>query len=380
MTETIVTNANVVLRDKCVLGSVVSRDGLITDVDEGKVSLRQAVDFEGDFLLPGLVELHTDNLERHVMPRPGVTWPAEAAVINHDREIVAAGITTVCNAMSLGLMDLEVHRSKFVDSLGPSIRALVDGGRLKADHYLHLRCELSAEDLLGSVAALIDDPAVRLISLMDHTPGQRQFRNDEACRAYYMNKYGLDDETFSEFTKRQRINQAEYAGPHRQAVVERAKERGVALASHDDATIEHVDEAVRDGVLISEFPTTEEAAVACHRSGLSVMTGGPNIVRGKSHSGNVSGRRLAELDLLDIISSDYIPSSLLFAAFTLADHIEAIDLPKAIRAAATTPAQLIGLDDRGEIAIGKRADFSRVRRCGSLPVVSEVWIRGARAN
>jgi alpha-D-ribose 1-methylphosphonate 5-triphosphate diphosphatase len=378
MTETVYTNAKIILRDEILHGTIVVRDGDITQINEGASNLAQAHDFDGDFLLPGLVELHTDNLERHAMPRPGSIWPVDAAVVNHDREIISAGITTVCNAMSVGLINLEVHRSEFLNTLCPAVETQQQAGNLKAEHFLHLRCEVSAGNLEDQLAPLVGDPTLRLMSTMDHTPGQRQFLTEEASHSYYKKKYSLDGEALSAFLKEQRANQEKYADAHRAEVVKLAKERGVALASHDDATVEHVEEAVRDGITVAEFPTTVEAAQACRKADISVMMGGPNIVRGKSHSGNASGRHLAELGLLDIISSDYVPSSLLFAAFTLADHVDGIDLPKAVKACATLPAKKIGLDDRGELAIGKRADLVRVRRSEALPVVRQVWRSGER--
>lgn len=378
MTQTVFTNANIVLGDDILLGTIVIESGEITAIDAGTSALPSAIDFEQDYLLPGLVELHTDNLERHAMPRPGSLWPVEAAVVNHDREIVSSGITTVCNAMSVGLIDLEVHRSEFLSTLCPAIEQQQDANNLKAEHFLHLRCEISADNLIEQLDPLVGSTNLRLMSIMDHTPGQRQFLTEQASHSYYKKKYGLDDAALSAFLKKQLANQEKYAASHRAEVVRIAGERGVALASHDDATVEHVSEAERDGIKVAEFPTTVEAAQACRDADIAVMMGGPNIVRGKSHSGNASGRELATLGLLDIVSSDYVPSSLLFGAFTLADHVDGYDLPKAIQASATIPAQKIGLDDRGKIAIGKRADLLRVKRSNGLPVVREVWRQGSR--
>lgn len=378
MGERILTNAKLVLIDRVVEGTVLLRDGLIGEICEGRSAVQSAVDCESDLLLPGLVELHTDNMDRHMLPRPRSSWPIEAAVINHDREIVNAGITTVFDALGVGEITPDSVRAKLARQYPDGLRAQKDDGALKADHFLHLRCEISDAHLVDWLDDLVDRPEVRLMSVMDHTPGQRQFAKIETYANFYQKKFDLSDEEVMAFMAKRRIEQEKNGAPNRRIVVAMAKERGIALASHDDATLEHVDEAVRDGVSIAEFPTTVEAAEASHGAGMAVLMGGPNIVRGQSHSGNTSARELAERGLLDIISSDYVPSSLLFAALLLARRIEGVSLPEAIKAITLTPARRVGLDDRGKIAVGLRADLIRVRPAESAPVVRSVWKQGER--
>ena len=155
-------------------------------------------------------------------------------------------------------------------------------------------------------------------------------------------------------------------------------ERGITVASHDDATLDHVAEAVRFGVRLAEFPTSIEAAQASHKAGMSVLMGAPNVVRGGSHSGNIAASDLARAGVLDVLSSDYVPFSLIQAPFVLADEIDELDLATAIRLVTSTPAKTVGLDDRGSLAAGKRADLVRVRRDSGIPVVREVWRQGQR--
>jgi alpha-D-ribose 1-methylphosphonate 5-triphosphate diphosphatase len=152
----------------------------------------------------------------------------------------------------------------------------------------------------------------------------------------------------------------------------------VTLASHDDATLDHVDEAIADGVGLAEFPTSKEAARASHEAGMSVLMGAPNVVRGGSHSGNIAAKDLAEAGILDVLSSDYVPSSLLQAVFKLADDVDAISLPQAVALVTSTPARTVGMDDRGIVAVGKRADLLRVRNLDQLPIVRTVWRQGRR--
>jgi alpha-D-ribose 1-methylphosphonate 5-triphosphate diphosphatase len=180
------------------------------------------------------------------------------------------------------------------------------------------------------------------------------------------------------FISERRVFRDSNSAKNRIAIVALARRLGVTLASHDDATIEHVEEACAEGVTIAEFPTTAEAAAAAHRAGLKVMMGAPNLIRGGSHSGNISTAEVAANGHLDALSSDYVPGSLLAAAFALPDAVETIDLPAAIATVTRAPAAAVGLDDRGEIAIGKRADLVQVNADYGLPVVRRVWREGRR--
>jgi len=376
--EQVFANARVVLADRVIAGSVMVRDGLIASIDDGAGVPPGAVDCAGDLLIPGLVELHTDGLENHMQPRPGAHWPAVAAVIAHDNQLVAAGITTVFDAIALGaLMDTSVRikrLSEMVESLAEARRA----GILRADHLLHLRCEITYKHLPEIFDTLVDHGMMRLASIMDHTPGQRQFVDEAHYRIYYQGKFKLSDAEMETFIKDRRADQVLYGEQHRRYIVEQCRARGISLASHDDATTEHVDEAVADGVTIAEFPTTVAAAKASHARGIKVMMGAPNVVRGGSHSGNVSARDLAAAGYLDIVSSDYVPSSLLHASVLLSEVIDGMDLATAIRAVTKNPAESAGLDDRGEIAVGRLGDLVRVHLSPHHPVVRGVWRGGER--
>jgi alpha-D-ribose 1-methylphosphonate 5-triphosphate diphosphatase len=213
---------------------------------------------------------------------------------------------------------------------------------------------------------------------MDHAPGQRQFQTMDQYIFYYQKKRGLSDEVFAKFIEKRLGESARNSTPHRMAIAKVCKERGITVASHDDATLAHVDEAIENGVRLAEFPTSFDAAKASHEHGMSVLMGAPNIVRGKSHSGNIAARDLAEREVLDVLSSDYVPLSLLYAPFILADEVESISLPKAIAMVTSTPARTVSLDDRGRIATGLRADLVRVFRDEGVPVTRSVWREGRR--
>jgi len=262
--------------------------------------------------------------------------------------------------------------------MADAIQKAEQEGRLRAEHLLHLRCEVSADNVLQHFADFENDPYVRLVSLMDHAPGQRQFQTMDQYIFYYQKKRGLSDAEFAKFVDRRVSESDRNSTPHRTAISKVCAERGITVASHDDATLAHVDEAIENGVRLAEFPTSFDAAKASHKHGMSVLMGAPNIVRGKSHSGNIAARDLAERGVLDVLSSDYVPLSLLYAPFLIADEVECISLPKAIAMVTATPARTVSLNDRGRIATGLRADLVRVFRDHGVPVTRAVWREGRR--
>lgn len=374
--ETVLKNARIVLRDEIVNGSILMRDGKIAAIDHGNPSSGE--DMDGDYVIPGLIELHTDQLETHYAPRPKVRWNVDAAVQAHDAQVAASGITTVFDAMRIGNDYGRDFDGAEMRHLADAIESGVRDNRLRADHFLHLRCEVSAEDCLEAFALFENDEHVKLASLMDHAPGQRQFVDLDAYRTYYMRKLKVTDEEFRLHCEKRIESSNLHSAKHRRAIADIASVKGIALASHDDATTAHVDESLDHGVRIAEFPTTMEAANASQKAGLSILMGAPNIVRGGSHSGNIAARDLLDHGNLDILSSDYIPFSLIQSAFSLASGENALALPDAIRLVSINPATAVGMEDRGEIAVGKRADLVRVRMKGAIPVIRIVWREGER--
>jgi alpha-D-ribose 1-methylphosphonate 5-triphosphate diphosphatase len=377
MTETIFTNGRVVTADADFDGTVVVRNGHIVEVDIGRSHAAGAVDLEGDTLIPGLIELHTDNMEKHFSPRPGVKWPAVPAVMAHDTQIAAGGITTVFDSLSLGDVRGDTDRVKNRTRMVEAICETSHRRMTRAEHRLHLRCEVTPDDAVAAVDQWIDLPLVGLVSINDHTPGQRQFLDPEKLRQYYMGKYLMNAQQFDEFHARSVELHNRNAARHRHEIVSRAQARALPLASHDDATRAHVQEAVSNGMTIAEFPTTWEAAEASREAGLAVLIGAPNLVLGGSHSGNIAAIDLIRANQADILSSDYVPASLIEGVFKLPREA-GIGLSDAVRLASLNPARAVGLNDRGEIAKNKRADLVRVRLAGESPLVRAVWREGER--
>ncbi|MAJ99674.1 MAG: phosphonate metabolism protein PhnM [Rhodospirillaceae bacterium] len=376
--EIILTNTHIILSNEIIYGSVKIRDGCISEIDDQPTSIKNSIDLEGDFLLPGLIELHTDNLERHCVPRPSVLWPFHSAVIAHDAEIASAGITTVFDAIAVGGAMLNKDRDTVLIDAADAVRDAVTDKVLRVDHYLHMRCEVASTNVIELFNNFCEEPLVQLVSLMDHTPGERQFVDEAKLKVYYQGKYGLSDSEFDKMVIERKELQAKYSKKHRLEISSMCKNIGVTTATHDDATEAHIKEAITLGATISEFPTTVAAASAANNAGMSTIMGGPNVVRGGSHSGNVSAADLSDKGLLDALSSDYVPSSLLYGAFLLSDK-QGLSLPDAIATVTTNPARMANFNDRGEIKAGLRADLIQVKRCtDGTPIVRKTFKLGER--
>ncbi|HDS5550963.1 TPA: alpha-D-ribose 1-methylphosphonate 5-triphosphate diphosphatase [Klebsiella aerogenes] len=375
----IINNVKLVLEDETINGSLEVQEGRIYAFAESQSRLPGALDGEGGWLLPGLIELHTDNLDKFFTPRPKVDWPAHSAMSSHDALMVASGITTVLDAVAIGDVRDGGDRLENLEKMINAVEETQKRGLNRAEHRLHLRCELPHHTTLPLFEKLVDREPVTLVSLMDHSPGQRQFANREKYREYYQGKYQLSGEQMLRFEEEQMALAAAWSQPNRQAIAAMCRERQIALASHDDATHEHVAESHRLGSVIAEFPTTLAAAQASRQHGMNVLMGAPNIVRGGSHSGNVAAHQLAASGLVDILSSDYYPASLLDAAFRIADSDDnAFTLAQAVRLVSKHPAQALGLHDRGVIAEGKRADLVLAHRRGEHVHIDHVWRQGKR--
>lgn len=374
--STTLTNARLVLADgEIERGWLRIESGQIAALGEGDPA-EAGESLAGDVLIPGLVELHTDHLETHYAPRPAVRWSPFSSVLSYDAQIAASGITTVFDSFRVGSDADSGSLGGEIWKLADAVRSAADAGHLRVDHRTHLRCELASPDVLETAEAFVERYSVDLISLMDHTPGQRQFRSLDAWRRFYTRKSPMSAEELEGFIAKRLDLHERFAQLHRRRLVELARANGIALASHDDTTAGHVEESLSDGIAVAEFPTTQEAAQASHGGGMRVMMGAPNLVRGGSHSGNVGAIELAEGGVLDILSSDYVPASLLMAAFLLPARVPAITLHEAIRTVTRTPALATGLDDRGALEPGLRADLVRVHLSSEGPVVRRVWRQG----
>lgn len=376
MSSAVIANALLVLPDQVLTGGIVVENGLIAEIFEGDHLPAGASDWQGDFLAPGLIELHTDNLEHHLLPRPGVEWPRQQAILAHDAQLAGCGITTVFDALRIGSLRKTEYARPYARDVALEINRLQSLGVMRINHHLHLRAEICSETLSEELAAFSPEDQIGLVSMMDHTPGQRQFRDQRQYARYFKGPRGIDEDAFEAHMAMMLAVGAEYGPKHEADIVRVAALLGAVLASHDDTTLENVAQSAAYGVKLAEFPTTAEAAQACRENAILIMMGAPNLIRGGSHSGNIAARDLAEDGLLDVLSSDYVPASLLSGAMMLADLWN--DLPRAIACVTSRPAQAVGLADRGRIEAGLRADMVRFRRMDTAAVLKETWVGGRR--
>jgi alpha-D-ribose 1-methylphosphonate 5-triphosphate diphosphatase len=375
--ETILTNALLVLPEEVVPGTVVLRAGRIADVQPGRSNVPGADDLGGDHLIPGIVDVHTDNLERQVQPRATARWPSRSAMLAHDTQTAAAGVTTVLDALCLGDLGFDTGRTQTFREGVADLDALSGTGLLKSEHLLHLRCELPAADMPELVDSVADHPLVVMVSLMDHSPGVGQYRDIARYRKMRVRQQNLTPEQVERRIAELLEQRGRLRERQRRWLLERVAHRNLPLASHDDATPEEVEANAADGIRISEFPVAMEAAQAAKRLGVEVIAGAPNIVRGGSHSGNVAAAELVRAGAVDVLASDYVPPAMIEAAWLSAGAGD-ISLPQAVGMITDRAARMVRLEDRGRIAAGLRADLVQVHPFEGHAVVRRVWRMGER--
>ena len=376
--DQVFTNARLVLEDEVVHGSLSVNDGRISDISSGPSALSAAENLEGDYLLPGLIDLHTDHFEKHVLPRPGTRWDSVAAVVAHDAQMAAAGITTAFDCVCVGVSIKHPERYEIFRPMIDAVRAAREKDMLRADHIVHLRCEVTDENVVDLFDSVADHVIVGMMSLMDHAPGHRQYPDVERFRDRTMKNLSLSEAEADVHIDRLMGAQESVVPRNRADLAARAKERDLALASHDDETVEHVEDAAALGISVSEFPTTAAAARKAREHGMHIVMGAPNLLRGGSHSGNVSAAALVTEGLLDNFASDYVPAAMLQAAFRLTQGPHDLALAKALTTVTRNPAEAAGLADRGRLGAGLKADLLRVAMIENRPHVRRVWRDGKR--
>ncbi len=375
----ILANARLVMTDQVMTGRLVVDRGRIAEILEGDAIPAGAVDCDGEFVMPGIVDLHTDHFEKHVFPRSHVRWDALAASLAHDAQVIGGGITTVFDSLCVGTAWKNTERREILMPMIEALERAEAGGMLRAEHLVHLRCEVIDPAMPDLARQAIGRPIVRLASVMDHTPGGRQSRDVESYIRRNSEATGRTRDVIEAEMRAAIAESAAVADILRRDVVSLVHEHGLPLMSHDDTTVAHVEESLRDRATIAEFPTTLEAARASRSHGMTVVAGAPNYLRGGSQSGNVAVRELLAEGLVDVLASDYVPRSILDAVFRIAEDpgIPA-DLPAVAAMATARPAGAAGLADRGRLAEGLRADILRVRLAGGHPVVAAAWRAGRR--
>lgn len=367
------TGATIVLNDSILENStLLIEDGIISAINPDTVNAQNAIDLSGKTLIPGMIDLHCDALEKEVEPRPGVHFPLDFAIAQADKRNAAAGITTIYHALSFANEELGVRNNEFAADIARSVHAWQPNALV--DNRVHCRYEITDKSSMDLLLSLINDNEMHLLSLMDHTPGQGQFKDMAAYRNYLSRTYKTSDAKIDEIIDRKQTD-AISAIDRVKILVEAAHNNNISVASHDDDTIERVDTMHGLGVNISEFPINMKTAEYAKEKGISTIFGAPNILRGGSQSGSMRAVDAIKQGVADCLCSDYSPAALIAAVYRLT-QISPIHLPAAIRLVSLNPAKAAGLSDRGEIAVGKRADLAAITHCGSLPQVSSVWVKG----
>ena len=371
----LLTNAKLILPDLVINGGWVAiEDGVIRGIGSPGEHLprsSQRFDVAGKFLLPGIVDLHCDMIEKMTQPRPGVEIAPGIALHATDRLLLGCGVTSELHSLSLDDDEFGPRSDRFVsDFLARLSRERHCGAR----HLLHARVEVSSERGLPALRAIINNPLLRLISIMDHSPGQGQYTSEAAFRTYVARSSGRGDAEIDAILARKRDLQ--HDTPTRIAqVIALAAAHNIPLASHDDDTPEKVADWAAQGLRISEFPTTLAAARAAHQAGLAVGMGAPNLLRGRSSGGNLSALTAIEAGVVDWLCADYYPAALLPAAFMLAER-GILSLPAAVALITRNPAHAIGMGHQiGSIAVGLSADLLLVEPTPD-PVVRQVFVAG----
>ncbi len=374
----LLTNATIVLRD-----AVITNGWLLIEADliAGVGAMPHAPsihgttvrDLGGALLMPGVIDLHCDTIEKMVQPRPGVEIDGAVALHITDRLLVNSGVTCEFHSLSLDDAEFGVRNEDFIQNF---INEVNRADHASVRHYIHARVEVSSARGAYALSNIIDQPLVKLVSIMDHSPGQGQYVTDEAFRYYVAKTTGRTDSEIDEIIRTKA--QLKAGIPDRiDYVVQLCRNAHIPLATHDDDTIEKIASWVEMGIGISEFPTTVEAAAAAHQHGMLVGMGAPNVLRGRSSGGNLSAIDAIRAGHVDWLCADYYPAAMIPAAFALVDH-GILDLPSAIALITANPAQAIGMEHHiGHIAVGMSADLVVVARTPQ-PIVRDVYVAGVQ--
>ena len=378
--ETVINCRRIVTPTDVMSGHIVVKDGLIAELGSGPSQVNGALDWTDEILTPGLIDIHTDNLEKHYMPRPGARWDRFGAALAHDGQMATAGVTTVLDSLSLhGRSGHGFDRSEALSDLIGALDDAEAADALRVDHKLHLRCEVTNPQLFELLEGYLDTDRLQMLSVMDHTPGARFPGGLEAIKEKWRGQGKSEEDIQARIDRQGDWRDSTRASERRGQVASLGAEYNLPVASHDDGMAEHIDEAKELGCTIAEFPITSEAAARATEVGLVNVMGAPNFVRGRSHGDNLSARELATTGKLDALCSDYVPQSMIRAAFMLTEDPFNWSLNEALETVTAAPAKMSNLSDRGEISIGMRADILRVAKAESgWPLIREVWRLGER--
>ncbi|MDO9054352.1 MAG: alpha-D-ribose 1-methylphosphonate 5-triphosphate diphosphatase [Gallionella sp.] len=367
------TGAQVVLENETLKSAaVLIENGEIVAINPASSGGAQEIDLSGHILMPGMIDLHCDALEKEAEPRPGVHFPFDFACTQADKRNTAAGITTVYHALSFANAELGVRNNQTAAALARAVHSWQEHALV--DNRVHARYEITDPTAPAVLHELLANNEIHLMSFMDHTPGQGQFKDTEAYRNYLARTYKKSPAEIDALLA-DKLAQGDGSFARMQELANVARHKGIPLASHDDDRPEKISIVTDLGVRISEFPINLETAQAARAAGLATLFGAPNILRGKSQSGSMRALDAIIEGVADCLCGDYSPAALLPAIMQL-PKLAGIQLHQAVALVSANPARAAGLNDRGTIAVGKRADLIAVRNLGGLPQAARVWSEG----
>lgn len=370
-----IINARVVTPDGILEdASVKVADGRIAEIREGSMNGSRQIDARGRFLFPGFVDMHSDAIEKGIEPRPNTFFPVNIAVFELDKKIAACGITTMYHSLSFAEMEVGLRNNSAASGIIREINLFRH--KLHVRTKIHARFEITDTGAAPFLESLIRDGQVDLFSIMDHSPGQGQFRDILSYKKYYGPVYAKSDSEMDHIIERKRRAKEGEAPRVIGHLVDVCRERGISVASHDDDSREKISWLKTMDIGVTEFPVNEEALSAAHEHGIRVCLGSPNVVRGKSQAANLSAREAISKGYGDILCSDYSPMTLLHSVFTLERH-GILRLHEAVRMASLNPARAVGIDGRtGSIEEGKDADLVMVDGSEAIPRVIKTFVAG----
>jgi alpha-D-ribose 1-methylphosphonate 5-triphosphate diphosphatase len=358
-------------------GAVVIRESVIEEVTEGRPlpSAANMHDVNGRLIMPGLVDLHSDALEKCIEMRPGVFFDAEFALLSLDQRIAVCGITTFCHAISFADNELGLRSVEQAEALVRLIKRLVEENRFKVRHLVHMRHEIGADIDGFRTERMMDEGLVDVLSIMDHTPGQGQFRSLQSYVNFYAKNYDMNGENIYDRLEKKKQRQA--AGWKRVVdLAKKAKEIGIPVLSHDDDTEQKVTLVNQLGATGSEFPITMEAVSAAKNKGMNIFMGAPNMVRDCSSNGHLKASDTIAGNICDGLISDYYPECMIQAPF-LAHRNQYAALEQALGLVSSKPGKYLdGTNQRGRLATGAPADLIVIDTAGEWKRVCQTWSGG----
>lgn len=378
-------NANIITPDEVLENFCLGvKDGKITAIGQHIGNEKaEIIDCHGAYLMAGIIDIHSDMIENLLQPRSTALMDFQMGLDEAEKQLCACGITTIYHSVSMykeGTWDSrEIRSAASVKKLSDLIKAKKTGAHLIKNKY-HLRYELDNISCYDDVMGLMRGGNVDLISIMDHRPGQGQYKNLAIYRKHLPNQgRDLTDAEFDELVKREQTKPM-IEGEKLSALVNEAKALGIPVSSHDDDSSECIKRNIGLGVDISEFPITLDVAKEAKAAGIATLLGAPNILLGGSHSGNLSAEVAVKEGCADILCSDYYPQALLRAVFYLADK-GILTLPQASRLVSLNPAKAVKIGDvTGSIEVGKQADLLLISRTkGGQPKLERVYVSGVNA-